>query len=106
MVSEEVNKLNNTNIKPGILAAFKAMFSPDDENINENVEKEVEGLRAESAKNIEAIQNRILSDKKQRRDKLSEDLKLAKINKIDNSAKSVSKSRTAQKEKDTEEREL
>ena len=105
MVSEEVKKLDN-NRKPGIFAALIAMFSSDNEKLDENVEKEVEGLRAESAKNIEAIQNRILSDKKQRRNKLSEDLKPAKINKIDNSAKSVNKSRTAQKEKDTEEREL
>ena len=105
MVSEEIKKIDN-NRKLGILAAFKAMFSSDEEKLDENVKKEVEGLRAESDPNIEAIQNRILSDKKQRRAKLSEDLKPAKINKIDNSAKIVSKSRTAQKEKDTEEREL
>lgn len=85
MVKEEINNLGNTNLakKPGILAAFKAMFLSDEEKIDSNVEKEVENLKAQSAKNIQALENKILLDKKQEREKLSKDLKPEKMEKIE-----------------------
>lgn len=85
MVKEEINNLENTNLakKPGILAAIKAMFLSDEEKIDSNVEKEVENLKAQSAKNIQALENKILLDKKQEREKLSKDLKPEKVEKME-----------------------
>ncbi len=72
MVSEEVNNNNKT----GFFAALRAMFSTDEEKINEENKKEIEALKAESAKSIEALEKRILSDRKQSRKKLAEELKV------------------------------
>ena len=72
MVSEEVNNNNKT----GFFAALRAMFSTDEEKINEEDKKEIEALKAESAKSIEALEKRILSDRKQSRKKLAEELKV------------------------------
>lgn len=73
MVSEEINNNNN---KTGFLAALRAIFSSDEEKLNADDKKEIEALKAESAKSIESLEKRILSDKKQSRKKLTENLQV------------------------------
>lgn len=77
MVSEEVNNNNN---KTGFFAALRAIFSSDEENLNEEDRKEIEALNAESAKSIEALEKKILSDRNRKKSekKLADELKVAK----------------------------
>ena len=98
MVSEEANNKK----RAGFFAAFRAMFSSDEEKLNEEDKKEIEALNAESAKSIESLEKRILSDKKQSRKKLAEDLKVEKASEISLS-KDASKKVKNQNEKENDE---
>ena len=71
-----VSKEGNNNNKTGFFEALRVMFSSDGETLNEEDKKEVEALKAESAKSIGALEKSILADRKQSRKKLTDDLKV------------------------------
>lgn len=97
MVKEEVN--NNKRV--GIFSALKAIFSSNEEKINKEDEKEIEALNAASAKNIKSLEDKILADKKQSRENLSNNLKVGSINAI--SLSKETKHKENEKEKGNDE---
>lgn len=97
MVNEEVNNKR----RAGFFSALKAMFSSDEEKINEEDEKEVEALRAASAKNIKSLEDKILADKKQSRKDLTEKLKVEDANQVSIPRDTKSKTKN-NKDKDDE----
>lgn len=97
MVNEEVNNKK----RAGFFSALRAMFSSDEEKINEEDEKEVEALRAASAKNIKSLEDKILADKKQSRKDLTEKLKVEDANQVSISRDTKSKTKN-NKDKDDE----
>jgi len=73
-MNENVNKFEN-NKRPSILAAFKAMFSSDEEIINEDEMREVEALKSSSDKKIKALESKLSSSDK--RKKMVDNLKVS-----------------------------
>jgi len=99
MNKEDIKKNDNKNDRPSILAAFKAIFSSDEEKINEDEMREVEAMRAESDKKIKYMENKLVSE---RRKKMVENLKVVETTPI---AKNVEKNKEV-KNKEKEEDEL
>ena len=93
MSKENINKIDNKNDRPSILAAFRAMFSSDEEKISEDEMREVEAMKAASDKNIKHMENKLVSE---RRKKLVENLKVVETTPI---------AKNAEKNKDVKDKE-
>ena len=73
-MNENVNKFEN-NKRPSILMALKAMFSSDEDIINDDEMREVEALKSSSDKKIKALESRLSSSDK--RKKMVDNLKVS-----------------------------